>query len=229
MFRGRDDKMYVISVRETSVEPRLARLCFNTTRGSFEAFYHSAPMLSKGVVLIGGVEGNPDGPDSLYPELARDLLACGVVSIRLVYGEPHDCRQCGLDTLVALQYLDDEGIKEIAMVGWSSGGAVALSVGSLAKNVGAIAAMGTQAISNGCIRRLRSKSVLLLHGGSDTVCPVRIARAIHDGLLGPRRMIVYADAGHFLEEVRPRLLDDLRDWLMGVLGVELDSRCVAPA
>ena len=30
----KDDKMYVISVRETWVEPRPARLCFNTTRGS---------------------------------------------------------------------------------------------------------------------------------------------------------------------------------------------------
>lgn len=225
MFRGTDDKMYVIGVRETLLEPRLARLRFNTTRGSFEASYRTAPGLSKGVVLVAGVEGGLDGLGSLYPELARDLLARGIASIRLVAREPHDCRQCALDTLVALQYLDDEGIKDIAMVGWSSGGAVALSVGSCAKNVSAIAAVSPQAVSGGCIRRLKSKSVLLLHGGADPICPVKISHAIHDGALGPRRMIVYANAGHSLEEVGPQLFSDLRDWLICALGVETNSRC----
>ena len=130
-----------------------------------------------------------------------------------------------MDTLVAIQYLDDEGIKDIALVGWSFGGAVALSVGSCAKNVSAIAAISTQAVSSGCIRRLGSRSVLLLHGGADSVCSVKIPRAIYDGVTGPRGMIVYAEAGHGLHEVRRELRCDLRDWLIGALSPLQDLKC----
>jgi dienelactone hydrolase len=217
--------MYVIGVTETPVEPRLARLRFNTTCGAFEAYYHSLPALSKAVILLGGAQGGFNGPGSLYPELARDLLEHGIATLRLGCRAPHEYRQCGIDTLVALQYLDDEGIKDIALVGWSFGGAVALSVGSCARNVSAIAAISTQAVSSGCIRRLGSRSVLLLHGGADSICSVKIPRAIHDGVTGPRGMIVYAEAGHSLKEVRRQLHCDLRDWLIGALCAQQDVKC----
>ena len=75
--------MYVIGVRETPVDPRLARLRFNTTRGAFEAYYHSLPALSKAVILLDGAQGGFDGPGSIYPELARDLLENGIATLRL--------------------------------------------------------------------------------------------------------------------------------------------------
>lgn len=218
MSSCREDQLYVIGINEKRIKPRFMRLDFRTTRGDFRAFYHTSPGLQHGVVFIGGSQAEVDGPASIYPDLARDLLSDGIASLMVSCRVPHDCAQCSIDTLLALQYMDDEALRDVALVGWSFSGAVALIAGSFARNVRGVAAISTFDVSQQCLRRLSSKPILLLHGESDRESSVNVPRWIYDQAAGPRSLIVYADAGHNLVEVKNQVNADLYRWIMQTLG-----------
>ncbi len=213
----REDRLYVIGITEKRIEPSFMRLDFHTTRGDFRAFYHTSPGLQRGVIFICGSLAEVDGPASIYPDLARDLLSDGIASLMVSCRVPHDCAACSIDTLLALQYMDDEALRDVALVGWSFGGVVALYAGSFARNICGVAAISTFDVSEQCLRRLSSKPILLLHGESDEVSPVSVACRIHDKATGPRSLNVYANAGHNLVEVKNQLRADLQRWIIQTL------------
>lgn len=224
MSMNRDDRMYVLGVREKQLEPDLIRLDFRTTRGSFQALYQPAVNPSKAVVFISGEEGGFEGPGLLYANLGKTLQDNNIASLRLNCRIPGNVAQCGVDTFLALQFLDEEYIKNIALVGWSLGGAVALNVAPFAKNVRAIAALSTQPVSDDCIRRLATKPLLLLHGELDKKNSLQVPRYIASQAVSPHRMIVYANADHNFEGVQDKLCVDLSKWLMRWLKRRSDGK-----
>lgn len=228
MSMERDDRLYVLGVREKELEPGLIRLDFKTTRGSFQALYQPAENPSKAVVFISGEDGGFEGPGTLYSNLGKTLQGNNIASLRLNCRIPGNVAQCGVDTFLALQYLDDEFIKDIALVGWSVGGAVALNVAPFAKNVRAIAALSTQPVSDDCIRRLATKPLLLLHGDHDRKNSIQIPRYIASQAISPHRMIVYANADHNFEGVQEKLCVDLSKWLMRWLRRRSTSKTHVP-
>ncbi len=218
MSVSRQDHLYFIGIDQAPVGPNLRRLTFRTTRGDFNAVAHLRKGMHQAVVELGDLSTGLNGPGSIYPQLANELLDQGVGSLRLAYRSPGDYAQSAIDVLLALQYLDDEGIRDVVLVGWSFGGAVALSAGSVGRTVRGIAAISTADVADSCLRRLRSRPLLLLHGDSDRVSPVEVSKSVYFKSGEPHRLIIYPGAGHGFDEVRDQLRSDLKNWVLGVLG-----------
>jgi hypothetical protein len=173
--------------------------------------------------MLGGYEGGFDGPGSVYADLSKVLLDAGVASLRMDYRFPGDCVQSGIDTLLALQYLDDDAIHDVILLGWSFGGAVAIAAGSLARSIRGVAAISTIEIADCCARRLRSKPLLLIHGESDLSAPVAWPRRVYSLAEGSPDLIVYSGVGHDMQQVSDRLVKDLSAWILRTLNSGISS------
>ena len=213
------ERLYVIGVNEKTIASNQMRVTFHTTRGSFDALAFVREGMHKGVIMLGGTTGGFDGPSSVYNKLAEDMFANGIASLRLDYRLPGDCVQCGIDTLLGVQYMDDEAIHDIALIGWSFGGAVALAAGSVARNVQGIAAISTMDVADCCVKRLKAKSVLLIHGEIDQISPIDVSRNIYESSSEPRRFITYPSTGHDIHEQTNRLYSDLKSWVFDTLHI----------
>lgn len=219
MAKCSQDKLYVLGVSEKRLSQDLLQITFQTTRGQFDALFHTRKGINRAVIMLGGANGGFDGPGALYPKLAEELLNCGIASLRLNNRAPGDCVQCAVDTLVAVQYLDDESIHDIVLAGWSFGSAVAISSGSVARSVRGVVAMSPLNVAGCCARRLRRKPILVIHGEEDTVSPVTVADRLYSEADEPRQLIVYPCTGHTLEEAGSKLVTDIKDWALSTLNI----------
>jgi len=164
----RNDKLYLIGVREQAMADNCARVTFFTTRGDLNAYARVSRGMRRAVILLGG-DGCEHGFDPDIDLLAVRLAELGIGTIRLDYRLPGDCAQCAIDSLLACQYLDDEGIADVALVGWSFGAAVAIAAGSICRTVRGVAAVCPSDVSARSTRRLGRKPLLLMCGEQDVV------------------------------------------------------------
>ncbi|MCE5315325.1 MAG: hypothetical protein ABFD49_10105 [Armatimonadota bacterium] len=214
MSTCQDSSIYVIGIEETPVADNLTGLGFRTTRGDFNALFHARAGLHKGVIMLGGYEGGFDGPGVVFPDLSQRLFGAGIATMRVDYRFPGDSVQCAIDALLALQYLDDDAIHDVILLGWSFGGSVAIAAASMAKTVRGVAAISTIEIADCCARRLRAKPLLLIHGDADMTAPVVWPRRVYCLTEGPRDFILYSGVGHEMHDVSERLVKDLADWIL---------------
>lgn len=212
-----DEQLYLIGIREKRYAPDLQRLTFRTNRGEFDALSHFREGITRGVIMLGGANGGFDGPSRLYRDLSERLCLDGIAVLRLDYRVPRDCAQCGIDALLALQYLDDEAVRKVVLVGWSFGGAVAIATGSVARTVCGVATIATASTAGGPRGWLRTKPILLLHGDADNISPVEVSRQVYAEADENRRMIVYPGTGHDIREARDAARNDLTDWILTTL------------
>ncbi len=213
----RRQQVYVINISEESLSPGLGLLTFHTNRGNFTALAHLGKGLHQGVIMLGDASGSFSGPGSLFALISDDLFKQGIASLRLDYRLPGECRAAAVDALIAAQYLDDECVNDLVAVGWSFGASVAIALGALGRRVHGVAALALSEAAGCCLRRLRSKPVLLIHGSADKVSPPEVSRRIYDELDEPRRLLIYPGVGHTFAEARERLISDLRHWITDTL------------
>lgn len=211
-----EDPLYVIGVHERSASTDSSLIAFLTTRGELRVRVRMHGAMKQAVILLGG-DCRETGFESAFDLLDSELAARDIGTVWLDYRSPGDCAQCAIDTLLACQYLDDEGIRDVVLVGWSFGASVAAAAGSVACNVRAVAAISSREATDTCLRRLTSKPFLLLHGKSDKISPVEYVTRMCSRLSNSSRLIVYPDAGHDLKEVRQKVNDDLLDWIVVTL------------
>ncbi len=210
------ERIYLVGVQEKQLAPGALKLTFQTNRGQFDALARLGRGMTHGVVMLGEY-GDFAGPSTIYPELAGELAWRGFGSLRLSYRSPGDCVQCGLDALLALQYLYDEGIQHTVMIGWSFGAAVAVAAGSVGRTVRGVASLSVSTAEGCCTKYLRRKPLLVIHGEADRVAPIAGSRQLYEEAGERRRMLIYPGARHDLAEVRDTLLRDLVDWTTGIL------------
>ena len=216
----REDQLYLVGVNESSAGPGLRNVTFRTTRGDFNALARLRGGIQSGVIVLGDPEIGADGPCSIFSELADELIEQGIGTLHLNYRSPGNYVQCTIDALLALQYLDDEGVNDVVLVGWSFGASVALAAGSLGRTVKGIAAISPRNVFDTFLRWLRSRPLLILHGDADRVSPVEVSRDVYFKTREPRKLIIYPGAGHNCEEVRDQLRKDLSSWIMTVLHAQ---------
>lgn len=209
---GNADRLYLIGVQEQPASTESTQITFLTTRGELRARARIRKGMKQAVILFGG-SLQETGCEPIYEALDRDLATRDIGAVLLECRCPGDCAQCAIDALLVCQYLDDEGVRDIALVGWSFGASVAAAAGSVARNVRAVAAISAREATESCCRRLRSKPLLLLHGEKDRITPVDQIKRMVSKCDGPRRLIVYPGASHDLHEARNRVIQDLIDWL----------------
>jgi len=128
------------------------------------------------VILMSGASGGVAGPSSIYISMADKIasLRRGIPVLRMDYRYPARTKYCVADVLAAMDFLQRTlGIGRFVLVGWSFGGAPAMTVGGQDDRVVGCAAVASQTAETEGIERIAAKSLplLLLHGTDDQTHP----------------------------------------------------------
>jgi pimeloyl-ACP methyl ester carboxylesterase len=194
-------------------------ITLRTSHGDIECRYYAVPGAYRGVLWVGGVGGNFDTPArGLYPRLCSDLQAVGIASLRVRYRYPTVLEEAVLDALAGLTFLESEGIEAVALTGHSFGGAVVVQAGINTPVVRTVVTLSTQSYGAGEVGNLAPDcSILLLHGGADTVLPASASRYVYRRAHEPKRLIIYEGAHHGLDEVADQVYQTVHNWLAAAL------------
>jgi len=160
----RSDQLYLIGVREQVIADDCTRVTFLTTRRNLNARAHYIDASSRAAILLDDDTFDMHA-DAEFGQIVRDLGMQGIASVRLDYRFPGDRAQCAIDALLACQYLDDEGINDVMLVGWSFGAAVALAAGSVGRIVRGVAAIYPPDLPECCVNWIGKKRLVVMDDG----------------------------------------------------------------
>lgn len=171
--------------------------------------------------MVGGGDGGLDGPaEALYPDLAGDLQARGIGSLRLdfrVHRFPGSLGDAVHDLLAGAAFLQGEGYERIGLVGHSFGGAAVIEAAARDQQVASVATLATQTAGALRIGELAPRPVLLVHGLADTRLSPDCSRMLYDRAGGPKRIELLAGATHSLRQAREQVRRLLVDWFVETL------------
>ncbi len=194
-------------------EGTILQVRLETSRGTIEGILHPVEGGTGAVVCVGGAMGGLDGPaDKLYERLPTLLAPSRVTVLRLNYREPNNFEECVLDTLAGCSFMRGIGAAELALVGHSFGGAVVIKAGELHDGVRGVASMSPQLYGTREVENL-GKPLLLIHGMSDTVLNHEASEDIYRRALEPKRIALFAEAGHSLIQAKDQIDQLLTEWL----------------
>ena len=160
----------------------------------------------------GGFRGPADG--QIYAPLAEELASAGIASLRPSYRQPNHLQECVLDTLAVVSLLQPGlGIRRVAVVGHSFGGAVAITTARYSQTVCAVVTLAGQTLGAQDAVLVAPRPLLIVHGEEDAVLPVNNAETIYQWALEPKEKVIYPGAGHGLRECRDEVFGLLREWL----------------
>jgi dienelactone hydrolase len=140
-----------------------------------------------------------------------------VSSLRIRYRQPTDLDLCVEDALVGIEFLEQQAVSRIALVGHSFGGAVAIQAGAASPSVAAAATLACQSFGTGAADRVAPRPLLLVHGANDTTLPPECSAYIYERALEPKELVILPGAGHCFDEAVSELHDLLSTWLNRVL------------
>ncbi len=184
-----------------------------TTRGEIGGILHPVEGGSGAVVCVGGAMGGLDGPaDGLYRDLPGLLSEAGVSVLRLEYRTPNNFEECVLDVLAGCSFLKGIGASALALVGHSFGAAVVIKAGQLHPLVTGVASLSPQLFGTRQVEEL-GRPLLLVHGMSDSVLSHEASEDIYRRALEPKQIVLYAEAGHSLIQVKDELRALLAAWV----------------
>lgn len=189
-------------------------LMLRTSRGDIAGEFSVCEGETGAVVLLSGAGGGFAGPaDNLYAALASALRTRRVSTLRLDYRHPGEFDECLLDALGALSFLKGIGAERVVVAGHSFGGAVAIRAGTLAPLVSGVIAMSSQLHGAREVAELAPRPLLLIHGMDDQVLEATASETIYAWAEEPKRIVLYAGAGHSLIQCRDELLELLSEWI----------------
>ena len=194
-------------------ELRIARPDAGCVRGVL----HPVPGTRTAMLAVGGSTGGLHGPAWIYAELCARLQSAGITGLRLDYHWPNNLEACTEDVLAGIQFLEEQGIERVVLLGWSFGGAVVIRAGVRSPRVAAVATVGAQTAGTAGVGRLAPRPLLVLHGTADPILPDRCARDLYAQAAEPKELGLYAGDGHGLEHHQTEVLDRLVTWTVGVL------------
>lgn len=200
--------------------PRLIEL--PTSRGPVGCAYHPVPGATAAVLAVGGTDGGLDGPaDALYPDLAADLLAMGVATLRVDFRlrtAPGSVPEGVFDVQAGLAFLRAEGITRIGLVGHSFGGAVVIAAAVDAPDVVSVATLATQTAGTHRVAELAPRALLLIHGLDDIRLSPDCSRLLYQRAGEPKRLELLAGARHSLRQCREEVRRLLIEWFAETLS-----------
>ncbi len=190
-----------------------------TDRGEIQGRYYAAERARLGAIWVGGVRGGWDTPaDGLYPQLYQTLQPSGISSLRIRYRYSTILEEAVFDTLAGIAFLAQENIPAIALIGHSFGGAVVIQAAALSAIVQTVITLASQSYGTAPAAQLAPRcSLLLLHGTADHVLSPRCSEYIYAIAQEPKRLILYPEAKHELDEVADQVSQVVHDWLINHL------------
>jgi dienelactone hydrolase len=190
-----------------------------TERGEVKGRYYKNSGDRLAVLFVGGVGGGFDSPaDDLYPKLATSLLDEGIASLRVCFRKSTDLEESVLDVMAGLQVLEGDGMRSLALVGHSFGGAVVIQAASAFPSVRTVVTLAAQSYGASAVSTLGPRcSILLLHGAEDKILPPVCSQHLYANAREPKRLTIYEGATHCLDEVASEVREKVRAWLVGRL------------
>ncbi len=193
-------------------------LLFRTNRGEIPAIIHRAPNCELAVIWVCGARGGFGGPaGGMYARLAERFSDKGITSLRLNYRQPNVLPECVLDLLAGIAMLKGTGHQPLVLVGHSFGGAVVVAAGVASSHVQGVVCLSPQTHGAGMAGQLSPKSLLVVHGKSDSRLPYSCGVQIHDWAQEPKQLVLYEGAEHRLEECKEELESLLLEWISTTL------------
>lgn len=219
---GEPEQELTLSLRgvagQPADEPGAFLLRMETTRGPIRAIFHPVEGGTGAVIFVGGAMGGLDGPaDAIYRRLPPALARAAVSSLRIDYRVPNDMQECTLDVLAGCSFLKGIGASDVVLVGHSFGAAVVIAAGELAPIVRGVASLSPQLHGTRTVENL-GKPLLLVHGMSDTVLSHEASEDVYRRAREPKRIVLYAEAGHSLIQARDQLWQLLLEWIPACLA-----------
>jgi len=210
-------KLKLVTVETQPLDGDQTRVILRTSDGDMEGMFHSAEG-NGGVIWVSGALGGFDGPSfGIFTVLSHELVSEGISSLRLNYRFPGEFDECVLDVLVAVDFLQQNRAANIALVGHSFGGAVAIQAGTMSHEVKTVVGLSSQTYGAHQVSKLSPRPLLLIHGSRDRNLPALCSQHIYEWAREPKELVIYQGSGHFLRECRDELHDLLKDWLIAKL------------
>ena len=214
------NRLGLVDISRVPLEGGQEGITIETSDGDVQGILHPATGFSgvagkSAAIWVCGAAGGLDGPSfGIYVDLAREIATHGVASLRLDYRSPGDLSMCVLDVLLANTFLIQEGIKRVALVGHSFGGAVVIMAGVLSRTVRAVVGLSSQTAGAQRVGELAPIPLLLVHGERDRRLSPDCSRQIYDWAGEPKELVIYPDNGHSLRECHEELFTLLKKWLL---------------
>lgn len=191
-------------------------ITLTTPRGDVMCRYYHTAGVKRAVIFVGGNKGGFESPaNNVYPKLCRELQKNNISALRVKFRYPTDLVESVLDVVVGITFLERFGIEEIALVGYSFGGAVVIQAAAAApETVTTVVTLATQAYGAEAATYLEDISLLLIHGANDEILPPHSSTYVHDIAPGKKQLIVYKGATHNLHEVAMPVRKQIHSWLL---------------
>ncbi len=206
-----------ITVRPTVRPYRLAQL--GTPRGRVDAYYYPSTG-SRAVLYLAATrtDGFVSPALNLYPRLAEEMQPRHLASLRLRLRKPDDPSECLYDLRVALQFLQNEGFNEVAVVAWGFGCDIALHAAALEPRLNRLCLLSPVVEDTEVLRSVQPKGgYLVVNADRDESVPLEEGKRIFKALAEPKESLTLSHCKHRLNEksvdVHLRVREWLRAWL----------------
>lgn len=187
-----------------------------TRDGDVAVRYYPVPNPRRAVLWVGGQAGEWDSPcRNLYPRLSRELQYLEIASLRVRFRDPFDFAGCVRDLHTGIAYLESLGIFQLALVGHCLGGGAVIQTAAEIASVRTVVTLATQAQGTDSAYQLGPRcSLLLLHGESDSVLSPYSSQYAFRLAQEPKKLVLYPQAGHALEEVAQEVYEEVKQWIL---------------
>jgi len=203
-------------------DPRPGEFWLDSQRGRIRVVYRAVEGATRALLAVGGTDGGLDGPaDALYPDLAEDLAAHGIATLRVDFRgriAPGIVDEGIFDVLTGLEYLAREhGIERVGLVGHSYGGAVVIAAAAQSPEVATVATLAAQTAGAQPVVELAPRPLLLIHGLDDIRLSPDCSRLLYRMAGEPKRLVLLEGARHSLRQSREEVRTLLVDWFTETL------------
>lgn len=191
-------------------------LTLDTPGGPVSVRHYAPVRVDRAAIWVGGIGGGWDTPArGLYPALAESLVDEGIASLRVRFRDPTGLSDCVDDVLAGVAFLQADGVRALALVGHSFGGAVVLNAAIATPAARAVVTLATQSYGVGDVASLAPRCALLVvHGTADEILPAPCSRTVFDAAREPKWLALYPGAGHVLDEAADELRVLVRGWIV---------------